>query len=807
MRVNLWVLMLLACGVGLAAAASDDEFVGPFPTWADVKRDYGAVGDGKADDTEAFQRALDDMGTPASKHHHLWIPAGTYRITKTLARAGVAGMALIGEDPATTVLRWDGPAGAGGADDPNWRGPGWDDWSGVHASDMFWFNGRNSRFERLTLDGAGKASAGFAFKWNSMQAEAGQTPSHRISLADVTFRDLAIGFDGGGKLLSLDSEVLMRRCKFLRCREYGVGLHHFNAVDYWLWHCEFTDCGVGVSNEPKPHGGVVHVYESLFRNSREADFTIFHAGFFGLRHNTSIGSRRFFHAKNNGANGAIITLQGNTIIDPIEHDALVFETIGNINLMDNTILSRADATGPVVRGELGVPVSLSAFNNTFSVAQPFQVKGQLVETGTKVVARGKVRLAVPVLPGPPPRATGPIFPVDAGANAEGIQQVINQAAAHAAKRKGSRPVVFLPRAIYKIDRTLVIPANTPLYLAGDGVYQWPDGTKGCLLTWTGPADGGPVLRLEGPSRAVLSDFGVIGPKLGPRRKDGPTPPTLGDAIAVAGADQRDGRVYLQECNLGATAGIGLLSDGLDETRVQAIAFEGGGLNWWSRDWDGVMAADPYFPYPAIRVVGGPKAKAGKGVAGRVELLGGNTGRYDVMDGGTLLVRDTWYESNWAPFHMRLRGNGHFILDTGLDAQYTHPNLKGAGATYTLEDFTGTLALLNVGGHYNADNPALVFRGNCAGARVLLLGISGQNGWLPDLTKTAGAKLTLLNARSGAAIARNPLPADPDALVAFLAPTREARLLPPVPRPAGATDLRLIRIRTDNARVGLCLRGR
>ena len=42
-------------------AAADEEFAGPFPSWANVRRDYGAKGDGQADDTAAIQKALDDL--------------------------------------------------------------------------------------------------------------------------------------------------------------------------------------------------------------------------------------------------------------------------------------------------------------------------------------------------------------------------------------------------------------------------------------------------------------------------------------------------------------------------------------------------------------------------------------------------------------------------------------------------------------------------------------------------------------------------------------------------------------------------
>src|SRR5438876_8814758 len=110
-RVTTVVSVLLAWAVPTIAVADDgEEFAGPFASWRDVRRDYGAVGDGKADDSNAFQRALDDL-TRHEKACVLYVPAGTYRITRTVktvrkAHTDCQGVAVVGEDPATTTLRF-----------------------------------------------------------------------------------------------------------------------------------------------------------------------------------------------------------------------------------------------------------------------------------------------------------------------------------------------------------------------------------------------------------------------------------------------------------------------------------------------------------------------------------------------------------------------------------------------------------------------------------------------------------------------------------------------------------------------------
>ncbi len=832
----IWALAcLLAPRIHGAEAAWDEEFLGPFSTWYDLKRDFGAVGDGKADDTAALQKALDSVGTPELKRNAIWVPAGTYRITQTLVRTGVSGVLLIGEHPDTTVIRWDGPAYGGEPRVPKWNSDEWKAWDGRHPAEMFWFNGRNSRFERLTFDGAGKAASGFAFKWNSNGDKSGQGPSHRISLADMVFKDMGIGFDGGGKQLWLDSEVLMQRCRFERCSQFGVGLHHFNSVDYWLWYCTFTDCAVGVSNEPKPHGGVVHVYESLFRGSKEADFTIWHAGFFGLRNNTSIGSRRFVHAKNNGPNGALIDLQGNHVVDPQEPDAIVLETQGNVHLMDNVVVSRAGAKGPVVRAgvsQAGAPawegnstnfingwaaMGLSAIGNAFSVPGPIQVHGQLLELNTRIASREELLPLAknPDLPGVLARHNRQVFEVPAGGDSAAIQGVIDEAAKVAAAKPDAWPVVHLPQGNYPLKQTVVIPAGARIQVAGDGCYTagTPNGT---LLQWVDEQAAGPVLLIKGPAQARLRDFGIITPTPWQRTNeklrtpgmgglDHVPAPSLVDAILAEGIDQAGGRVYLQECNPNGLFGAGMLVEGLDRTFVEIIACEGTGLEGgWNRKWDGQERSDPWAPYPALRVVGGPIAKAGKPVPG-VLIQGGDTGRWDVQAGGKLVVRDCWYESNWAPFHMFLRGNGRLTLDSFYDAQYTHPSLKGVGVSYAFDGWHGRFVALNIGGAYTKDNPVLSFSGDCKGAQVLFLGAGSDEG-SPAPQAGAGAWLGDFNRRIGKVFQANPAELPAVTLRDLLSDARETRFQPLTPLPAGTTDLRFARIWTWNGRVGLHLKG-
>jgi hypothetical protein len=78
------------------------------PSVVDAKRDFGARGDGKTDDTASLQKALDfSSGLTDGKSRILFLPNGTYRLTKTLVQNSSLGPWVFGESRDGVVLRLD----------------------------------------------------------------------------------------------------------------------------------------------------------------------------------------------------------------------------------------------------------------------------------------------------------------------------------------------------------------------------------------------------------------------------------------------------------------------------------------------------------------------------------------------------------------------------------------------------------------------------------------------------------------------------------------------------------------------------
>ncbi len=318
-----------ACAETVAYFDTGEEFAGPFPSWKNIKTDYGARGDGVADDTAAIQRALDELkNVPKNDWCVLYFPAGTYRITRTLwtlrkEHHDYLGANLIGEDPAKTVLLWDGPA-----DMPILRYDAW-----------------YCKVSRLQFDGRKKANGGLV--------RAGAFSTY-CELSDLVFKDIqGIALNLGNAEQYGAAEHAVLRCKFLRCNE-GISTINWNTLDIYVWYCLFEDCGRGIYNRM----GGYQAYQNVFLRSRAMDIGSMNGMCFAVVNNTSIGSKTFV-----GGSAGNAYLRGNRVFNTT--DATAVDLGADLVLLDNTFVSRPGATGAVVT----LPGSgcLSA-GNTFTVA-------------------------------------------------------------------------------------------------------------------------------------------------------------------------------------------------------------------------------------------------------------------------------------------------------------------------------------------------------------------------------------------------------------------------------------------------------
>lgn len=579
-----------------AVSAGSDDFVGPFPSWRDLKRDYGGKGDGISDDTDAVQAALDDLRASAGKSPVLFIPTGVYLLKRTVAVTAAQSISIIGEDPRTTVLKWAGSS-----------------FTFPATTSMFHVDGVSySRFDRLTFDGNG---AGVVLVDQSVQDYTnGRQFDTGNEYADDIFQNGLIGIQGGQYGLGA-AETTVLRSKFLH-NAWGILLKNFNALDWWIWYSYFEDNGTSISNIPG--AGNFHAFNSIFKQSRFADLALLNTGNFNFRDNFSSGSRRFLYEQFYYTNAAVTRLQHNTVITPEGNDcngcSVDMGNMGPIVLTDNIFVGPPDSPAAVLVKSLNPPDCISV-GNTATSARVTQCggdnSGRMISVDESQVDRRTTNLSPPRLPDLPRKQERSIFEVAAGASAAILQKAIDQAAALC----GARPVVHLPFGVYQFDRTIVLPPNCDLQLIGDGAQT--------RLLWVG-ADGGTVLRLSGPSHAILRDFRIDAGS--------------GVGIDIENADQPGSRVYMQQTSALRSLNEAILVDRLDYTAVELHDFQ-----------IAYTAVSPASTGIGLKVVGGPLAQQGKPQSGRTILLAGsgatNHLSYSVSQGGNLIVRDAWYESN------------------------------------------------------------------------------------------------------------------------------------------------------------------
>lgn len=713
-----------------------DEFVGPFPSWIDVRRDHRAVGDGVADDTAALQAALDRLRVDSGPRV-VFLPAGSYRITRTLRMAELLGVGLIGEDPATTRLVWDGPA------------------AGImlEVAGMAY-----SRINRLAFDGRRRASVAVEQAWDNQHGPFDTGNEY----ADDWFIDVDYGLHGGFKGHGF-AETSVMRARFLRNSKAGIALGNFNALDLWVWHSLFEDCGIGVTNEPG--AGNYRVYGSIFRRSAIADLMMQNTGGFTARDNYSVGSKAFWTSGPPINHPAQIDIQGNTIVDPQGPVVVRMGNQGPGLIMDNRVRSLPNTAGPIVSWSSLFGSDVMSIGNTFTVSGAVAANGRLVAIDDRIVTRDRIDVSPPALPGVQPNRKRRVYEVPPGAPAAAIQAAID-----AAVQDGTpRPVVHLPPGTYAIDRTLIVPPSG-LQLVGDG--------SATVLRWTGRGRG-PVVALASPTRATLRELQVDGE-------------SSADGIVATDLDTPGSHVYLEGVQLRGGTAANLFVDAVDRTTIDLVDF-----------------GHAYSPSgTSVRIVGGASAGAGGRTVIHSGAAAGHRLSYEVAGGATLVARDIWYEGKADGGFVRLEGAGAFTMQ---NARVNTP-AGWTPAAFTVDGFAGRAALLTT-----LFDDRLVVSGDGSRTDLAVLASVREAHAAPLLTNTTPpARALVVNVRqrvpATGLLARGTVAVTdvgrPEAAVVrrLLEDTRGVRPLRLTDAPAGASDLRMFRVWVSKGQHNVVLRG-
>ncbi|MFN4179916.1 MAG: glycosyl hydrolase family 28-related protein [Armatimonadota bacterium] len=703
---------------------------GPFRSWLDVKRDFGAKGDGVTDDTEALQRALDAVRPESPKATVVFIPSGTYRITKTLqlirqAHAESHHIIVIGEHPDTTVIRWDGEN------------------EGVMVSSNAWY----ASIRRLTLDGAGKAKTAVLCGPNFVTYN---------EFTDMVFRDVAFGIEAGRMETQGVAETAVVRCKFLRCSQAGISIQNWNSLDWFVWHCVFEDCRFGVTNAFG--AGNFHIYESVFRRSKEADASMGHAGYFSLRGNISFNSQAFFKASWLGACG-FLTFQRNFVIEP-KQTAIEVNNLGPVLLLDNVFVT---GFAPVVK--VRHDAGFLSLGNTFTVKDAIDANPKSLRLDDKIEPSPKLKVAAfeqlaAINPRTLPLRLPGVIEVKPNSKTSDIQSAINFAA-----ETPDETVIHFPAGVYNIDKPLVIPSRRVLRLVGDGGRT--------ILRWIG-AEGGTVLRVMGPTHLAIHDLMIDGA----RKANG---------IVVENCNQKGARVIADQLNIAGAQETGLLVETPKHVDVNLFNINHANCKL------------------AIKVNGG-KLTIFSGASSNNELS------YEVAGGGELLVRDIWYETNAHPRFASFRDSGTFTMHA---ARVATPDKPADVPVVEVDNFRGKVTFIgtNFTCAPQSMRPKVLVKGDGKNTKLLLLGCGSDGDADSLVNRSPHATVSVLDAfkmlPGGAwepALLKGFLMRlEPNFLREMLLQTRQAMPQTISPVSTSINDLRFHRVLVFNTRNGVMLK--
>jgi hypothetical protein len=422
-----------------------------------------AAGDGTADDTGALQAALDTVRDGST----VYLPPGTYRITRTIAIKGpVTGVSLIGHGRGTRIV-WDG--------EPGGR--------------MLWSNGAaHTRYVGLVWDGRGKAAIGIDHDGKNRF----ETEVRHQHEAFLGFTDAGIRIGRDQKLAS--AEILYESCLFEEC-ERGVAFTAFNDYDNTFDGCEFRRCGTAVHDE---HGNF-YVRNCRFEGSRKADLFMRSEHGSSVRRSVSVGSHRFADF---GAGVAPFAIEdcrvegwkapdGAVVIGGAP--ALVFDCVFAAPPNDHPPIRVVKGAQRLVlsnNAAPGAPAVVKAPDITRVVEIPPGKSGGCVAAAPRRFLQERARVPSKVFDAKR----------DFGAKGDGRTDdtAAVQRAIDAARAQGSGALAYLPTGAYVI--------SAPLLVTGSGYAFGGSGFRTGLV-WKGP-EGGVLVDVRDAKDVTLEHINI-----------------------------------------------------------------------------------------------------------------------------------------------------------------------------------------------------------------------------------------------------------------------------------------------------------
>lgn len=665
-------------------AFSQEEFNGPFASWANAKTRFHAVGDGKHDDYQELQTAIDSLTVSAvgfnrneAAYTVLYLPKGNYKISRTLVMRGKIGIQIIGEDPEETVISWAGP----------------------ENDTMFWSNGSAYfKISRITWDAnriPGIECVGIHWKdkWN-IRAEKNKPGSRSFASVYIELSDLhfignpRIGIGGGTTkggpsdgTHNNDSEVTIRRCTFNQCSLAGVRITGYNALEYWIWDSRFFQCYSGVNSLQ----GNYHLYRSYFSQSQFSDIVNNQGYYTSARFCYSENSNAFSVDSGASSNPFKRTFQGNTVLNT-KQGAIQYTHVGRITLFDNTFTKSKQT-------EFSPSISQRAWPTTsyqiLSIGNKFEKNDSSIRIANrnrkiyrsndaeyKIYRSGDAEYRearnidndsksfLKKMPSSPEFIRRKVFELNPGDDDRAVQRVINEAA----KLAGTRPVVHFPFGTYVFNQPVIIPAGSDMQIIGDGMryssiirFAKPEVFKGTCL-----------FRIQGPSYISVRDI-QIGASGGPKR----------NAFEFDKIDEPDAFVKMDQ--------------------LYAIADTTLFINRFSHTY--FEKNDSYVTEGNV-IIGGEKQKDGKGTF-QVNCFGGQFTKLELKNNASFVSKDCWWEGR-NPRPLLFNGDGNITIDGAKIARVP----ADSSPLVDIQKFRGKIALLNMyvqgGIGIESQNPALKF---------------------------------------------------------------------------------------------------